>query len=240
MARNRMIKPDFWTSKTLMRVSRDSRLMFIGLWNFADDYGILENSNRRILGDLFPYDEQVSDKDIQKWKDELVKEGLLLKIEWQNHHFLFIRSWEEHQKVAHRSRETIPVGVIQETLTRYSRESHAVLSGKVEVEVEVENTTNVVSAPLENFGNKEVNEMLLALKGKVGISSFVDSAIERNMAKHCVNLLEKIGKDEFVRRLDVLLKDSFHQKNCNKIKYIYNNVKGFIDSKPKSRLVIIS
>jgi len=81
----------------------------------------------------------------------------------------------------------------------------------------------------KEYGNPEINKMLIALKDKIGISAFVDSAIERNMAKHCVGLLEKIGKDEFVRRLDFLLSDTFHQKNCNKIKYVYNNIKGFIE-----------
>ena len=36
MARNRMIKPEFWSSETLMSISRDARLTFIGIWNFCD------------------------------------------------------------------------------------------------------------------------------------------------------------------------------------------------------------
>ncbi len=97
---------------------------------------------------------------------------------------------------------------------------------------QVQNSENEDKS-LENdkpqYGNKEINDMLLALKTKVHISAFVDSSIERNMAKHCVGLMLNIGKNEFVRRLDSLLKDTFHQKNCNKIKYIYNNIKGFIE-----------
>lgn len=79
------------------------------------------------------------------------------------------------------------------------------------------------------YGNMGINKMLTAIRVKVQISAFVDSGIERNMAKHCVNLMSSIGRDEFVRRLDLLLKDPFHRKNCNKIKYIYNNIKGFIE-----------
>jgi len=90
----------------------------------------------------------------------------------------------------------------------------------------------IEQAPVKKkYGNEDINKMLEALKGKVNVEAFVDSSIERNMAKHCVSLIGKIGKDEFVRRLDVLLADSFHAKNCNKIKYIYNNVKGFKDVK---------
>ena len=61
MARNRMIKPEFWASETLMRVSRDARLVFIATWNFCDDYGFCLNSNRSLLGDVFPLDEDVTE-----------------------------------------------------------------------------------------------------------------------------------------------------------------------------------
>ena len=88
-----------------------------------------------------------------------------------------------------------------------------------------------MAPPEKSYGNDEINKMITALKEKIGIDSFVDSRIERNIGKHCVSLLGKIGKDEFVRRLDILLKDTFHYKNCNKILYVYNNLKGFIEPK---------
>lgn len=90
----------------------------------------------------------------------------------------------------------------------------------------------------QSYGNPEINKMLEALKAKVGIEMFVDSSIERNLGKHCVSLIDRIGKDEFVRRLDILLEDGFHTKNMNKIKYIYNNIKGF--KEPQNNIAIIS
>lgn len=99
-------------------------------------------------------------------------------------------------------------------------------------------STIVDSDKSVQYGNEDINKMLIALKGKIGIQSFVDSTIERMIAKHCVDLMAKIGKDEFIYRLEALLKDSFHQKNCNKIKYVYNNIKGFIEKK-SSVLTII-
>ena len=81
------------------------------------------------------------------------------------------------------------------------------------------------------YGNKEINKMLEALKGRIGIDDFADSRIERNMAKHCVGLIKKISGAEFKRRLDSLLDDPFTAKNCNKIKFVYNNIKGFIEPK---------
>jgi len=34
MARIRTIKPEFWTAEQVMELSRDARLLFIGMWNF--------------------------------------------------------------------------------------------------------------------------------------------------------------------------------------------------------------
>lgn len=154
MARNRMIKPEFWTSKTLMRVSRDARLMFIGLWNFADDYGIHDDSNRRIIGNIFPYDETVSENDIQKWKSELLNEHLLTKIDYLGHQYLFIRSWEEHQKVPHPGKETIPADVIAEFVKQQEEEKsltegiHEALmrtSGEPQPQIEIEREIEIES-----------------------------------------------------------------------------------------------
>jgi DNA-binding Lrp family transcriptional regulator len=87
---------------------------------------------------------------------------------------------------------------------------------------------------------KEIDNMLIALKGVIGIEAFVDSSIERNMARHCNGLMEKIGRKEFRRRLEFLLADNFHSKNCNRIKYIYNNIKGFKEPKTIKPITIIS
>lgn len=101
-------------------------------------------------------------------------------------------------------------------------------------------TTNVVTTEVVDRRKPEINKMLEALKLKIGISAFVDSRIERNMAKNCNGLLQKIGKDEFVRRLDIILEDDFKHKNCNSIRYVYNQIKGFIEQKNDSKVGFIS
>lgn len=84
----------------------------------------------------------------------------------------------------------------------------------------------------KTFGNIEINKILIAIKGKVEIESFADSGRwERIYGKHCHDLLVKIGSKEFSRRLDIILSDDFKRKNCNRIKYIYEQVKGFMEPK---------
>ena len=56
MARIRTIKPDFWTDEKIIEMTPLARLMFIGLWNFADDSGRLEYSPRAIGMKVLPAD----------------------------------------------------------------------------------------------------------------------------------------------------------------------------------------
>lgn len=104
MPRNRMIKPEFWSSESLMRVSRDARLTFIGIWNFSDDYGFCLNSNRSIIGDIFPYDETVTESKLRAWINELITQKLLIPIDYESKSLLFVKGWGEHQTVQHKSK----------------------------------------------------------------------------------------------------------------------------------------
>lgn len=97
-----------------------------------------------------------------------------------------------------------------------------------------DNESGLKTIPVESYGRPEINEMLIALKAKIGIDAFADSKYERNIAKHCVNLMHKIGKNEFVHRLDSILADSFKRKRANEIVYIYNQIKAYISPKEDS------
>jgi hypothetical protein len=98
-----MVKPEFWSSQSLHRVSLEARLLFIGIWNFSDDFGVCLNTNRKILGEIFPHDEQITERKIEKWKQELIRENLVLPVSYNGTNYLIVRSWKEHQKVDHPS-----------------------------------------------------------------------------------------------------------------------------------------
>lgn len=73
MSRIRQIKPSWWLDKNLRRnTSADAREFYIGLWQLADDAGILEWDVERIGAELYPYD-AVSrrERNVAKWADAL-------------------------------------------------------------------------------------------------------------------------------------------------------------------------
>ncbi len=56
MARNRTLKPGFFTNEDLCSLPFADRLLFAGLWTLADRSGRLEDRPKRIHAELFPYD----------------------------------------------------------------------------------------------------------------------------------------------------------------------------------------
>jgi hypothetical protein len=108
MARIRSIKPDFWGSPKTARVSRDARLLFIGLLNESDDYGRLLGSPRRLAGAIFPHDEDVDNDAINRWLDELESVRLVQKYVADGIEYVFVIGFMEHQKVSHPTDSRLP------------------------------------------------------------------------------------------------------------------------------------
>jgi hypothetical protein len=108
MARIRTIKPEFWGDPKTARVSRDARLLFIGLLNESDDEGRQLGSPRKIAGEVFPNDEDVTLKLIGRWLDELEKVGFVRRYVVDEIPYLQIVGFTAHQKVSHPSPSRLP------------------------------------------------------------------------------------------------------------------------------------
>ena len=102
MARLRTIKPEFWTSEQIVSCSIHARLLFIGMLNFCDDYGIHPASYLRLKMEVFPND-QFSTEDIKQWVYELLEQKLIFEYEVDNSHYWMVTGWEKHQKVEKRT-----------------------------------------------------------------------------------------------------------------------------------------
>lgn len=106
MARIRTIKPEFWTDEKIVRLPHIARLLFIGLWNFADDSGALDYSPDRIKLQVLPGE---SDCDISGLIDLLEAAGLVSYWASQEEgtQAITINGWSKHQKIDNPSRKTI-------------------------------------------------------------------------------------------------------------------------------------
>lgn len=77
MARIRSIHPDFPSDKKLAGVSRDARLTYALTWCVADDAGLFRADPRQLLGQLYPYDADVTEAELELWLAALVGLGVI-------------------------------------------------------------------------------------------------------------------------------------------------------------------
>ncbi|HVM20269.1 MAG TPA: hypothetical protein VM307_09945 [Egibacteraceae bacterium] len=99
--RIRSIRPEFWRSDDIAALSREDRLLFIGLWSYVDDNGVGLDDYRLVAADLFPLEED------QKEVRDYVREGLarlsrallVVRYEVAGKAYLFIPTWDKHQRV---------------------------------------------------------------------------------------------------------------------------------------------
>jgi hypothetical protein len=104
VARIRSIKPEFWYDEELSRISRDARLLYIALWNLADDHGKMRGDTRFIKGQVFPYDTD----DIEPWLIELERIEKVIRYTVDGSKYLMLKNFAKHQKVDHPTDSKIP------------------------------------------------------------------------------------------------------------------------------------
>lgn len=102
MARIRSIKPEFWDDRKLARrASRDARLLYIALWNLADEHGRLNGDPQWIKGQVFAYDDDIDAGTVAKLLDELEAPGLeaVVAYEAEGDPYLVLPKLGRHQRL---------------------------------------------------------------------------------------------------------------------------------------------
>lgn len=98
MARIRTIKPRFWDDIKIGKISRDARLLYIGLWTFADDLGVVISDPVWLKSKLFPYD-PVQLQQFDKWVDELLQHGFISLLSYKQDGFYYLPNFQRHQVI---------------------------------------------------------------------------------------------------------------------------------------------
>ena len=98
MPRIRTIKPDFWSDPDVCALSRDARLLVVGLFSFADDDGRFIASPNAINGYVFPFDELPIAK-IRKWLSEAADRDLVYLYRSDGLEYGCMPKWHRHQVI---------------------------------------------------------------------------------------------------------------------------------------------
>jgi hypothetical protein len=126
MPRIRTIKPSFWTDEITGRFSDRAKLLFLGLLQLADDYGVVKFSAAEWRAQLFPYDPVRANDDLLRClMDEILPTGVIQLFsvggdEGRVCTYLFITNFGRHQVVARPSQPTLAAWQKGDTPTTYA------------------------------------------------------------------------------------------------------------------------
>lgn len=98
MARNRMIKTEFWADEKIGSCTPVAQLLFIGSWNFADDSGVCRANDIYLRNNIFSYS-ACSLKSIKSALEQLREKGLILLGDFKGEKYLYIINFLKHQKI---------------------------------------------------------------------------------------------------------------------------------------------
>ena len=108
MARQRMVRPDFFDSESLSECQPIARLAFIGLWVISDDYGNQKAQTKRMKRSIFPYDDDISEDDFKAILCELESVGCIRGYEIEEERYINIPNFSTYQTIRKPSATNIP------------------------------------------------------------------------------------------------------------------------------------
>ena len=101
--RSRYIKPGFFTSEQLSECSPFARILFEGLWCYADRRGRLEDRPKKIKVAILPYD----NVEIEELLGELVSNELIVRYEAEGKRYIWVPNFLLHQRPHHNEEDSV-------------------------------------------------------------------------------------------------------------------------------------
>ena len=97
--RNRICKADYWGDGDLLRMPRDMRETYRGLWAVAEDSGCLEDDpfTWKLLLWPSPMDADITVALITEWRDRLLEQGKLISYQVAGKQYFFIEPFHRHE-----------------------------------------------------------------------------------------------------------------------------------------------
>ena len=93
MARARNIKPGFFTNDSLAEATPLARILFAGLWCFADREGRMHDRPKKIKAEILPYD----DCNVDELLESLARLGFVLRYEVAGVRYIQVVNFDKHQ-----------------------------------------------------------------------------------------------------------------------------------------------
>ena len=130
-----MIRPYFWDDEKLSTISCDARLVFIALWNFSDDYGVVKAHPVWLKNHIFPYDEGLKLGTFTNWLKEIETLGAIIPFQDNGESYYFIKNFKKHQTINRPSALRNPEP--PDNILEHSRPTHDPLTDEVKYKLNI-------------------------------------------------------------------------------------------------------
>ena len=103
-----MIDPEIWDDEKFNSLCRDARLLFIGIFNLADDEGRIDGSARYLRKRVFGYDLDITPEQVESLLQNIIDKRMAVKYTIGECNYLWIPKFKKYQTISHPSPSRIP------------------------------------------------------------------------------------------------------------------------------------
>lgn len=94
-----MISPDTWSSEDFAELSILARLTFIGLMSTADDYGKGRANVKLIMANLYPYDTEITQEQMESCLTEIAEKMSIIFYRCDKREYYSLVNWSKWQRI---------------------------------------------------------------------------------------------------------------------------------------------
>lgn len=253
MARIRTIKPKFWDDAKIGKLSRDARLLYIGLWTFSDDIGVVVGDSIWLKSKVFPYD-QIQIQQFDKWIMELVKNGFICLLSYKGERFIYLPNFTRHQVInrPNVSELNIPKELVDNNKDKFTESSLNHHGEIIELSLPIK---GIGKESKETSSNEEAKKAALSLAAKEqelrDLESLLkakeeelaqrEAALKSKPAKELPNLdfVSEAFREVFQTWLDYKRERGESYKSEKSLKICYNKLLSLSDNDPNRAKLIV-
>lgn len=222
MARIRQVKPEFFTSEKVSKLTPAARLLFIGMLTQATDNGTLRDDPLLLRLAVFPRDTSVTDEDVSSWVSQMIDLGMVRRVEAVEYGLRrdkdkkqkqigIVTVWEivgfnDHQSIQHKSLlRYVPVDAVMSTpvnddsmrnTATLNEPSHTTSNGDVVVVVDVDEDEKEQASAVAERGEETVGQ--IANRITKDWYEHQNGAVNFNAVRQVVTKMLKAGWPEIV------------------------------------------
>lgn len=120
-----MIDPNIWQSEDFSKLSNLAKIVFVGLFSNADDYGYGRGNATYIKSTIFPYDDKLRATDIEKTLQEIASHMSIVFYTSNESEYYCLTNWDKWQKVDRPQPSRIPRLEDDSTIIRRTFDEHS-------------------------------------------------------------------------------------------------------------------